>query len=1115
MKRTLIISLALTLLSIIGVQAANAPLLNYKFAEKSVLSTGKWVRVTVPETGVYEISYDRLREMGFSDPTQVSVFGHGGAALPFNFRNKENNTDIYRDNPQPVGVLHTNNKLIFYGVGPEDMSAEVVKASDNNQKIIFTPESRNIYSYVSNYFLTDSQPLTTVPTRVVENKSDAELKSTGYAYFYTEQDLTQSSNGMGQLFWGEPLTVSSPIQFNFSQPYSVNEAVYLFMRLAMSNGTGGTLSVNFNNFVRSGTSLTSVSSLIRRFALDAPSVKMQIDENGIGHANLKLSVDAAYSSSRTLALDWLTVTCPISLEGALNDKNFTQQYICYPAGTNKNWKCRVPSGSVAWDITLREPAQALEIQDGYAYNFGSTLNEIVVFNPKTRLKEIGEWYPVANQNLHGLQQDGVELIIFTTTELRNYAEQIAAAHRQYDHINVAVVTPQEVYNEFNNGTPDPMTYRAFAKMLYQHPTNPLKNVMIFGRISPDIRNIANDPIVGESHISYQTYDTNINGSCLALMDYFGCMTDYYDANGTLKAAPVNVGVGVVPIFTKEEGANVASKVTEYISRKDFSSVVNESLIVACNLDEHLHEVQSADFANRIQDQLGIYDSRSVHHHIEFNKLSRLNTSIQFKDALERGKLFGLYFGHAMINGLGKNTVTLGCNELTSINNKDLGFFFFAGCDLANPAKGKQGFGDIGVTRAKRGFIASICSTSQVMSNDNENLAIAFYKGLYYDRNNKLRKETPTIGEAYAQAKDSENTPSEESYMLIGDPAIRLPLTLGSIHIETASNGVNPGDVVTVKGTVLNSNGDINADYNGYVTLKLMEPARVAEVPVQKPKPTGGGVAENYSADMTDFRLMSIKGEVKNGEFSVELPVPASCAAYMSTESADSRLPIYAATYDPDKKLGCSGVSSIQMAQEGEDNTPKNADNVYPTIKMTYDALMQNIKIEAADNVGLMPGIGNGASVQLTLDGKNYEIEAEESNDIAVTNYTTYISTAHLKPGKTYTLTASVRDVAGNLTQAQPLNITITEAMKMNLRADTDLAIDKIKFTVGGTVPNEILTLYILDREGRTVYRSETDASSVTCDVTDFAPGSYRAAMRHESAKGSRLYSNWVEFTVID
>lgn len=39
-----------------------------KFKDSSVLSSGKWVKIKVGETGVYEITGEQLKQFGFSDP---------------------------------------------------------------------------------------------------------------------------------------------------------------------------------------------------------------------------------------------------------------------------------------------------------------------------------------------------------------------------------------------------------------------------------------------------------------------------------------------------------------------------------------------------------------------------------------------------------------------------------------------------------------------------------------------------------------------------------------------------------------------------------------------------------------------------------------------------------------------------------------------------------------------------------------------------------------------------------------------------------------------------------------------------------------------------------------
>ena len=43
------------------------------FTEKSKLAEGNWIKISVSENGVYEITYDELREMGFDNPENPTI----------------------------------------------------------------------------------------------------------------------------------------------------------------------------------------------------------------------------------------------------------------------------------------------------------------------------------------------------------------------------------------------------------------------------------------------------------------------------------------------------------------------------------------------------------------------------------------------------------------------------------------------------------------------------------------------------------------------------------------------------------------------------------------------------------------------------------------------------------------------------------------------------------------------------------------------------------------------------------------------------------------------------------------------------------------------------------
>ena len=46
------------------------------FTQTSRLAQGRWVKVAVSQTGIYEIDQEQLAEMGFTDPTRVNPACH-------------------------------------------------------------------------------------------------------------------------------------------------------------------------------------------------------------------------------------------------------------------------------------------------------------------------------------------------------------------------------------------------------------------------------------------------------------------------------------------------------------------------------------------------------------------------------------------------------------------------------------------------------------------------------------------------------------------------------------------------------------------------------------------------------------------------------------------------------------------------------------------------------------------------------------------------------------------------------------------------------------------------------------------------------------------------------
>ena len=53
-----------------------------RYAAHSVLRSGTWAKIRIPESGFYQLTDAFVKKAGFSDPSKVRLYGYGGALQP-------------------------------------------------------------------------------------------------------------------------------------------------------------------------------------------------------------------------------------------------------------------------------------------------------------------------------------------------------------------------------------------------------------------------------------------------------------------------------------------------------------------------------------------------------------------------------------------------------------------------------------------------------------------------------------------------------------------------------------------------------------------------------------------------------------------------------------------------------------------------------------------------------------------------------------------------------------------------------------------------------------------------------------------------------------------------
>lgn len=165
-----------------------------RYASESVLKQGDWAKIRVPSTGLYNLSDQFLRGIGFSNPAKVKIYGYGG--------NLQNETLVgselaATDDLKELPTCTVGSQRLFYGRG-------TVAWSDSTS----VARTRNPYSDYGYYFLTESddEPATLSETDFVASF----YPSTEFYHWLYEKDGYAWFRGGRKLFDPTAITASNP-----------------------------------------------------------------------------------------------------------------------------------------------------------------------------------------------------------------------------------------------------------------------------------------------------------------------------------------------------------------------------------------------------------------------------------------------------------------------------------------------------------------------------------------------------------------------------------------------------------------------------------------------------------------------------------------------------------------------------------------------------------------------------------------------------------------------------------------------------------------------------------------------------------------------------------------
>lgn len=200
-----------------------------RYATHSVLAEGRWAKIRVAETGVYQISDALIRQAGFTDLSKVKLYGYGGNLINEQLVGSEL---IAQDDLKEVPTCNIAGRRLFFAKGPVSWDSK-----DSKRR------TRNPYSDYGYYFLTQdnaSEPATVDSTTFVNSFYPTD---TWFSHSLHEVDAYAWYEGGRNLFDRRAITKSNPYTVTLATNANATQAQ---VTVNVSAGSHAEVQLSFN-----------------------------------------------------------------------------------------------------------------------------------------------------------------------------------------------------------------------------------------------------------------------------------------------------------------------------------------------------------------------------------------------------------------------------------------------------------------------------------------------------------------------------------------------------------------------------------------------------------------------------------------------------------------------------------------------------------------------------------------------------------------------------------------------------------------------------------------------------------------------------------------------------
>jgi len=971
-----------------------------------LLSKGNWVKIAVPNEGVYKCSGAQFKAMGFTgnvNANQVQLYGMDLTIL------SEKVPTVLPDSLMEIaiemqdggdGIFDDQDQFLFYAQGHYQWVHSAISEAPIRQKIT---SNDSLYFFLR---------IGTNGKRISKfNKTGVASKriETFAAKWRIEKDSINILSS-GKIWLGDPMGIGSGKKTTMTFPLNMeglqfNAPIVLQSQLAASTYMNDAqFNIQLNDQLLSTKLLGPVSGLIfddaYKIRFDSSTIwldktKLLKAGQNLGSVNLQVNFNAL--STATGWIDYLALHGQRTI-GFWGNTGFGFDYqTSQPKAQLVEFEIQnATTQTRVWDVSQFHQPLALNPQLGQnaVATFKADDNTRKYFYVFEENKMNAAQFSSFVRNDTSFMLGPLDYIIITAPDYYPAAMKLKLFHEKQNGFKVGLFNSTQIFNEMSSGQTTPIAIRNFLKYFIEQ--SKLKNqskptyVLLIGMGNFNAQKV-------QANKELPVYTSEVSNAILTSYssdDFYTIQKSGDQIQFAQTIDSIGLAIGRIPARTIAEADKMVDKLIQYQSNKKMGLWQNQLTWVADDADYNLHLQDAEEIISNLKSKSTNWNHRKLY--LDLFKANQTLTGTTYPDvnkaiqeSIQAGTLVFNYTGHGNYLRLTEEAV-ISKSEIQTWNNAGkLPIMVSASCDFApydQPATAPIGFDAL--MQNEKGIIALVAANRLVFAYSNKQINDAFMQALLVPNSKGLYS---TIGQALQTAKNNNFNQNGDrlnafKFGLMGDPAMRIAQPKYQINCTNLNQlpwsdtlFLKAGALYTIKGN-LSAKSQLIQNFNGLIDMVLWD------APSTKKTLANQTTSQSVPIETQEQALFKGKATVKNGQFEISFIVPG---ALPSSNSAALKLQLYA--YNDTADASMQFQSIFIQGETTENRLDTTGPSIYsyvntPNFKSgDWVTAPATLYVKLNDSSGIQSS-GNqlGHDLKLIIDDtvvKNYNLNNFFSYDI--------------------------------------------------------------------------------------------------------------------------------------